>query len=110
LLGFVEGEGTFGYKHLIPYFQIAQHKKNLFVLKAIEAYLLKAAVRSTAALYQTNRTFLQDNQEFKFLYNLNKRTGIYSMTVVKVNVNFDYLVPFFESMSFFSRKRIDYNY
>jgi hypothetical protein len=32
LLGFVEGEGTFGYKHLIPYFQIAQpqHKKNLF--------------------------------------------------------------------------------
>lgn len=35
LLGFVEGEGTFGYKHLVPYFQIAQHKKNLFVLEAI---------------------------------------------------------------------------
>jgi len=38
LLGFVEGEGTFGYKHLVPYFQIAQHKKNLFVLIAIETF------------------------------------------------------------------------
>lgn len=26
LLGFVEGEGTFGYKHLVPYFQLAQKK------------------------------------------------------------------------------------
>lgn len=32
LLGFVEGEGTFGYKHLVPYIQIAQDKENLFVL------------------------------------------------------------------------------
>ena len=35
-----EGEGTFGYKHLVPYFQIAQNKKNLFVLNAIESYLV----------------------------------------------------------------------
>lgn len=41
IIGFVEGEGTFGYKHLAPYFQIAQHKKNLFVLEAIEKHLLK---------------------------------------------------------------------
>lgn len=27
LLGFVEAEGTFGYKNLSPYFQIGQHKK-----------------------------------------------------------------------------------
>lgn len=39
LLGFVEGEGTFGFKHLVPYFQIAQHQKNLFILKAIDTYL-----------------------------------------------------------------------
>lgn len=30
LLGFIEGEGTFGYKHLVPYFQIAQNKKKFF--------------------------------------------------------------------------------
>lgn len=24
------GEGTFGYKHLVPYFQIAQNKKKSF--------------------------------------------------------------------------------
>jgi hypothetical protein len=39
-MGFVEGEGTFGYKHLVPYFQIGQHGKNYFVLKAIELFLL----------------------------------------------------------------------
>lgn len=49
LLGFIEGEGTFGYKHLVPYFQIAQHKKNLYVLKAIEEFLLKLFKSSRAA-------------------------------------------------------------
>jgi hypothetical protein len=33
LLGFLEGEGTFGYKNLVPYFQISQHKRSLYVLK-----------------------------------------------------------------------------
>ena len=27
LLGFIEGEGTFGFKNLSPYFQIGQHTK-----------------------------------------------------------------------------------
>lgn len=30
LLGFVEGEGTFGYTVSIPYFQIAQNKKKIY--------------------------------------------------------------------------------
>jgi hypothetical protein len=31
LLGFVEGDGTFGIKNLVPYFyfQVAQHNKNI---------------------------------------------------------------------------------
>ena len=40
LLGFVEGEGTFGYKHMVSYFQIAQNKKKLFILDAIEGYMV----------------------------------------------------------------------
>lgn len=101
LLGFVEGEGTFGYKHLIPYFQIAQHKKNLFVLEAIEKYLLNVF---------KELKINSNNEEFKFHYALNRLTGVYSMTIVKVDLNFYYIIPFFESLQFLSRKKIDYEY
>ena len=60
-MGFVEGEGTFGYKHLVPYFQIAQNEKNLFVLEAIENYLLN--------------TFNLPRDLEVFKYSLNKGTG-----------------------------------
>lgn len=39
LLGFIEAEGTFGFKNLSPYFQIGQHKKSLMVLQSISLYL-----------------------------------------------------------------------
>lgn len=102
LLGFVEGEGTFGYKHLIPYFQIAQHKKNLFVLEAIEKYLLD--------FFNENLNIKPNNLDFKFIYTLNKLTGVYSITIVKVDLNFFFIVPFFEPLSFLSRKKLDYIY
>lgn len=98
LLGFMEGEGTFGYKHLVPYFQIAQNKQNLFVLKAIEAYLKEFSL--------INR----ENKELEFKYNLNKLTGVYSMTLEKVEDNFYHIIPFFESLTFLSRKSIDYEW
>ena len=96
LLGFVEGEGTFGYKHLVPYFQIAQNKTNLFVLEAIEDYLLN--------------TFNLSGDKEVFKYSLNKGTGVYSLVIYTVDINFYYILPFFESMIFFSRKNIDYLY
>jgi hypothetical protein len=39
LLGFIEGEGSFGFKNLSPYFQIGQHTKSLKVLQGIALYL-----------------------------------------------------------------------
>jgi len=99
LLGFVEGEGTFGYKHLVPYFQIAQHEKNLFVLNAIERYLSNIF-----------KNFSDNSHEFKVRYTLNKGTGVYSMTVEKIEPLFSNIVPFFESMEFFTRKYVDFHY
>ena len=32
LLGFIEAEGTFGFKNLSPYFQIGQHIRSSMVL------------------------------------------------------------------------------
>lgn len=101
LLGFVEGEGTFGYKHLVPYFQIAQHKKNLFVLVAIETFLSNIFKESTKTL---------DCEEFNVKYKLNKVTGVYSITLERIDLIVYYIVPLFESMSFFTRKSVDYHY
>ena len=89
----MEGEGTFGYKHLVPYFQIAQNEKNLFVLEAIENYLLN--------------TFNLSRDLEVFKYSLNKGTGVYSLVIYTVDMQFYYLLPFFESMTFLSRKDID---
>jgi hypothetical protein len=100
LLGFVEGEGTFGYKHLVPYFQIAQNEKNLFVLEAIEAYFLDTFNNSEGA----------NLNDVGVKYTLNKGTGVYSVTIEKIDMNFKYIIPFFESMMFFSRKNLDYQY
>jgi hypothetical protein len=99
LLGFVEGEGTFGYKHLIPYFQIAQHKKNLFVLKAIESFLLKLPLQNT-----------EGNQVFNIHFALNTKTDVYSMSVLSIDALFNYIVPYFMSMSFNTRKLLDFKY
>jgi len=41
LLGFIEGEGTFGIKNNVPYFQIAQHNRNSILMLAISLYLQK---------------------------------------------------------------------
>ena len=38
-LGFIEGEGTFGFKNLSPFFQLGQHIRSLYVLEAIANYL-----------------------------------------------------------------------
>ena len=39
LLGFIEGEGTFGFKNLSPFFQVGQNVRSLYVLEAIANYL-----------------------------------------------------------------------
>ena len=39
LLGFIEGEGTFGYKNLSPFFQVGQNIRSYHVLEAIANYL-----------------------------------------------------------------------
>jgi len=88
-----------GYKHLVPYFQIGQHKKNLFVFKAIESFLLPKKLCNIIG-----------NQEFNIHYALNQKTNVYSMSVVSIDSLYSYLVPHFQSMSFLTRKAIDLHY
>jgi len=102
LIGFCEGEGTFGYKHLVPYFKIAQHEKNLFVLKGIESFLL--------GLSRQGNQKVGGASELNVLYTLNRRTGVYSMTVMSIDSLYSYIVPLFQSMLFLTRKAIDFKY
>lgn len=49
LLGFVEGEGTFGIKNLTPYFQIGQHNRNVSILNSISLYLERLVLNTTSS-------------------------------------------------------------
>jgi hypothetical protein len=118
-MGFVEGEGTFGYKHLVPYFKIGQHVKNYFVLKAIELFLLgspslfffKLKKNKEGLLKQESNSFKGGGTElFTIHYALNNRTGVYSMTVIGIDPLYKFIVPFFQSMPFLTRKSIDFYY
>lgn len=101
LIGFIEGEGTFGYKHLVPYFQIGQHKKSLFVLNAIESFILKLPKVQCETI---------NNKKPNVHYALNQKTNVYSISIVDIDSLFYYIVPFFLSMPFLTRKAVDFKY
>jgi hypothetical protein len=102
----------------VPYFQLAQHKKNLFVLKAIESFLLSlwpAAQRAPKGAQQEPEKFgpggdEADLSKLNVLYAINKRTDVYSMSVVSVDHLYSCVVPLFESMPFLTRKSTDLHY
>lgn len=60
-------------------------------------------------MYLLNIFKLSSSQEV-IKYSLNKGRGVYSMVIYRIDVNFNYIVPFFESMTFFSRKGLDFLY
>lgn len=101
LLGFIEGEGTFGYKNLVPYFQIGQHKRSLYVLKAIEVFLINLPRLHTETL---------NNNKINVITTLNKNTDVYSICILNIDVLYDYVLPFFNTLTFLSRKSIDLHY
>lgn len=100
LLGFMEAEGTFGFKNLTPYFQVAQHSKSLPVLIAISTFFKK--------IFKEKKENLK--KEINFNLTINKRTKVYSLTISDIETLYSYILPFFESLSFQSRKGLDFSY
>lgn len=101
LLGFVEGEGTFGFKNLVPYFQIGQHARNLNVLENIVTYI-KSLNKSF--------DFSNFNTKIELSKTLNKNTNVYVIALSNIDALHDYLVPFLLSMNFQTRKSVDFIY
>ena len=98
-MGFVEGKGTFGYKSLVPYFQIAQHSRELNLLNIIKFFL--ESLKPLSALSVPNLT-LKINRV------LNKRTNVYSYIISDLDVLFHIIIPFFSNLEFKTRKLVDF--
>jgi hypothetical protein len=71
------------------------------VLNAIELYLANILKEYTKNI---------GIQELGVHCALNKRTDVYSVTIGKIDILSYFLIPFFESMTFLTRKSVDYHY
>lgn len=101
LLGFIEAEGTFGFKNLSPYFQIGQHIRSSRVLNAIDNYL---------QLLPKSFTFSQRSKMPRIHKTLNSRTSVSVISIVNIDALYDYLMFFFLDMPFQTRKAEDFYY
>ncbi len=84
----VEGEGTFGIKNLVPYFQVAQHNKSILVLNLIKVFLEDS---------YSGTTLLKDSKNNKAVVN-SKDLASNSTTIAINNKNLN-------NVSIFSNKK-----
>lgn len=99
LLGFIEGEGTFGLKNLGPYFQIGQHNRSTMVLEAIARYLQTLPKGFTFTLHS----------EFpRVIKTFNARTSVSVISIVNIDALYDYLMFFLLALPFQTRKAEDF--
>jgi len=101
LLGFIEAEGTFGLKTLSPYFQLAQHSRNLILLEAIALYL-KSLVKGFTFSVNTSSPVIG--------MTLNKRTSVSVLSIRNIDALYDYLMFFLLDMPFQTRKGEEFYY
>lgn len=101
LLGFIEAEGTFGFKHLSPYFQVGQHVKNLFVLEAIASYL-----KSTPKSFH----FSLKSGAPTVINSFHTNTSVSVISIFSIDALYDYLLFFLLNMPFQSRKGVDFHF
>ena len=101
LLGLIEAEGTFGFKNLIPYFQIGLHSKNLYVLNNIINYI---------KILPKGFHFSKFNTILNLSKTLNKKTNVTVISLTNIDGLHDYLVPFLLTMPFQTRKNTDFLY
>ncbi len=101
LLGFIEAEGTFGFKNLSPFFQIGQHNRSLFVLEAIASYL-KSIPKGFHFSLKTGAPTVN--------FSINKKTSVSAISIVNIDTLYDYLLFFLLDMSFQTRKGVDFHF
>jgi len=96
LIGFIEGDGTFGIKNSSPYFQIAQKITNQGTLNAIKIYISKL----TNVNVKTSVTNVTSA--------LNQKTGVVSLVVNNIDSLYYNILPFLDGSKMYTRKVIDF--
>ncbi len=99
LLGFIEGEGTFGLKNLGPYFQLAQHSRNIAVMEAIAIFL-----QSLPKLFEFSINSLPP----LVTNTLNRSTSVTVLSISNIDALHDYFMFFLLNMPFQTRKSVDF--
>ena len=107
--GFIEGVkkrsffSTFGFKNLVPYFQIGQHDKNTYVLVAISQFLGSLSSEFKFSTFSKNLS-LKENST------LNKRTNVLVISYSDIDSLHDILAHCLLQFPFQTRKGIDFYY
>lgn len=105
-LFFVEGDGTFCLPNLIPYFGIKQHYKNIHFLYEIAEYLNSLPYNPEIGPNIDNL----NTKPVAGVHEPNLDTGISSLSVTNILQLYNYVLPFFKSLEFKSRKAEDFKY
>jgi hypothetical protein len=100
-IGFIEGEGSFGFKNLVPYFQIGQNVRNTHVLTAISKFL-----SSLSSEFKFNKftVSLKENST------LNKSTNVLVISYHNIDSLHDILAHLLIQFPFQTRKGTDFYY
>jgi hypothetical protein len=106
LLGFVEGDGTFCLPNLIPFFGIKQHSKNIQFLYEIANFLNKLPFKPEIGPEIDNL----NTKPTPNVYDPKILTGMSSLGVTNILQIYNYILPFFKSLTFKSRKIVDFQY
>jgi hypothetical protein len=109
LLGFIEGDGSFCLPNMVPTLTIKQHTKNIHFFYEISEFL-------------SNLPFNPNIGPVTDVLNSKPRPGIYdarnnpqASSMSSINVSnilqlYNYILPFFKSLEFKSRKAVDFCY
>jgi len=102
LLGFIEGEGTFGVKNNSPYFQICQKDCSECTLRLINQFLVDLWDKNifNYKVVPPISVSLSDTK--------NKETGVYSFVIQRIDALYYFYLPLFSGLTFRSRKYIDF--
>jgi hypothetical protein len=99
LVGFIEGDGTFGIKNGSPYFQIAQKDSSQSTLNAIKIY-----IESLPNIHEQTIKLLPPNVTSA----TNKNTNVISLVVNSIDSLYYYILPMLEASKMYSRKAQDF--
>lgn len=105
LLGFIEGEGTFGFQNLRPSFSVGQNTISEGALDLIKSYIKNLPIINNLNTLSNKE---QPYPVANVIKTLHVPTSMCILSISDVDVLYFIILPFFSSLSFVSRKFIDF--